>query len=414
MSSDSTVSSAPSNAIALKPPRRAVLRSLGPTLITAAVVIGPGTITVASKLGASQGYDLLWVIVVSAVFMWAFVTMAVRVAIVNEQSLLSVLARLYGRWLAVLVGVLAFTVVTAFQLSNYLACATALTALSGISENTWIAIVGTAGLFFLLLRQLYRAAEKVMSALVFAMVAAFAVNMFVSRPDWSAVAAGVIPGRWPGELTSLVVAMVATTFSVIAAFYQGALARQKGWGVQDLPLSRREAGLGLGLLATISCVILITAGTVLRGTEVSNAAALAGQFEPVMGPIAVWMFSLGFLAAAFSSVVINPMVGGGLLSDGLGLGDGVNDKWPRVLTGVAMVAGIVLAYVTLRSGTALEGIVLAQQSTVLAVPLCAIMLMILANDRRAVGAHRNGWGTNTIASLAILVLLILSVFRLLG
>ena len=218
MSSDSTVSSAPSNAIALKPPRRAVLRSLGPTLITAAVVIGPGTITVASKLGASQGYDLLWVIVVSAVFMWAFVTMAVRVAIVNEQSLLSVLARLYGRWLAVLVGVLAFTVVTAFQLSNYLACATALTALSGISENTWIAIVGTAGLFFLLLRQLYRAAEKVMSALVFAMVAAFAVNMFVSRPDWSAVAAGVIPGRWPGELTSLVVAMVATTFSVIAAF----------------------------------------------------------------------------------------------------------------------------------------------------------------------------------------------------
>ena len=414
MSSDSTVSSAPSNAIALKPPRRAVLRSLGPTLITAAVVIGPGTITVASKLGASQGYDLLWVIVVSAVFMWAFVTMAVRVAIVNEQSLLSVLARLYGRWLAVLVGVLAFTVVTAFQLSNYLACATALTALSGISENTWIAIVGTAGLFFLLLRQLYRAAEKVMSALVFAMVAAFAVNMFVSRPDWSAVAAGVIPGRWPGELTSLVVAMVATTFSVIAAFYQGALARQKGWGVQDLPLSRREAGLGLGLLATISCVILITAGTVLRGTEVSNAAALAGQFEPVMGPIAVWMFSLGFLAAAFSSVVINPMVGGGLLSYGLGLGDGVNDKWPRVLTGVAMVAGIVLAYVTLRSGTALEGIVLAQQSTVLAVPLCAIMLMILANDRRAVGAHRNGWGTNTIASLAILVLLILSVFRLLG
>ena len=414
MSSDSTVSSAPSNAIALKPPRRAVLRSLGPTLITAAVVIGPGTITVASKLGASQGYDLLWVIVVSAVFMWAFVTMAVRVAIVNEQSLLSVLARLYGRWLAVLVGVLAFTVVTAFQLSNYLACATALTALSGISENTWIAIVGTAGLFFLLLRQLYRAAEKVMSALVFAMVAAFAVNMFVSRPDWSAVAAGVIPGRWPGELTSLVVAMVATTFSVIAAFYQGALARQKGWGVQDLPLSRREAGLGLGLLATISCVILITAGTVLRGTEVSNAAALAGQFEPVMGPIAVWMFSLGFLAAAFSSVVIYPMVGGGLLSYGLGLGDGVNDKWPRVLTGVAMVAGIVLAYVTLRSGTALEGIVLAQQSTVLAVPLCAIMLMILANDRRAVGAHRNGWGTNTNASLAILVLLILSVFRLLG
>lgn len=414
MSSSPSLSTTPPHATTVESTRRGVCRSLGPTLITAAVVIGPGTITVASKLGASQGYDLLWVILVSAVFMWTFVTMAVRVAIVNNESLLSVLARLYGRWLAVLVGVLSFTVVTAFQLSNYLACATALNALSGISENTWIAIVGAAGLFFLLLRQLYRAAEKVMSALVFAMVAAFAVNMVVSRPDWSAVAAGVIPGRWPGELTSLVVAMVATTFSVIAAFYQGALARQKGWGVQDLSLSRREAAIGLGLLATISCVILITAGTVLRGMEVTNAAALAGQFEPVMGPIAVWMFSLGFLAAAFSSVVINPMVGGGLLSDGLGLGDGVNDKWPRLLTGIGMLAGIVLAYLTLRSGTALEGIVFAQHSTVLAVPLCAIVLMILANDRRAVGEHRNGWIINTLASLAIVVLLILSGFRLLG
>lgn len=414
MSSNSTLSSARSSTISVESPRRGVLRSLGPTLITAAVVIGPGTITVASKLGASQGYNLLWVILLSAVFMWTFVTMAVRVAIVNHESLLSVLARLYGRWLAVLVGILAFTVVTAFQLSNYLACATALTALSGISENTWIAIVGAGGLFFLLVRQLYRLAEKVMSALVFAMIAAFFVNMIVSRPDWTAVAAGLMPRPWPGEINSLVGAMIATTFSVIAAFYQGALARQKGWDVQDLSLSRREAAVGLGLLAIISSVILITAGTVLRGNPVTNAAALAGLFEPVMGPIAVWMFSLGFLAAAFSSAVINPMVGGGLLSDGLGLGDGVNEKWPRLLTAAGMVAGIVFAYLTLRSGTALEGIVLAQHSTVLAVPLCAIMLMILANDRRALGAYRNGWITNTLASLAIVVLLMLSGVRLFG
>lgn len=414
MPSSSNHSTNPSQATTVESKRGGVWRSLGPTLITAAVVIGPGTITVASKLGAGQGYDQLWVILVSAVFMWTFVTMAVRVAIVSDESLLSVVARLYGRWLAVLVGVLSFTVVTAFQLSNYLACATALTALSGISENTWIAIVGAGGLFFLLVRQLYRAAEKLMSVLVFAMVAAFVVNMIVARPDWGAVAAGIVPERWPKEINGLVVAMVATTFSVIAAFYQGALARQKGWDVKDLPLSRREAAVGLGLLATISCVILITAGTVLRGTPVTSAAALAGQFEPVMGPIAVWIFSVGFLAAAFSSVVINPMVGGGLLSDGLRLGDGVNDKWPRILTGVAMLAGIVLAYLTLRSGTALEGIVWAQHSTVLAVPFCAIMLMIMANDPRAVGAHRNGRITNAIASVAIAVLLVLSVFRLLG
>src|SRR5690606_31444685 len=97
-------------------------------------------------------------------------TMAARVGISNEESLLSVVARLYGRPLAVVVGVLAFTVTTAFQLSNYLACATALTTLSGVRETVWIGLVGAGGLLFLVVRELYGFAEKLMSVLVFAMV----------------------------------------------------------------------------------------------------------------------------------------------------------------------------------------------------------------------------------------------------
>lgn len=253
-----------------------------------------------------------------------------------------------------------------------------------------------------------------MSVLVFAMVLAFFVNMVVARPDWAAVAGGVIPSAWPAGFTTLIMAMVATTFSVIAALYQGALAQQKGWTEADLGLSRREAALGLGLLASLSCVIMITAGTVLRGAQVDSAAVMAEQFRPVLGPIPVWMFSLGFLAAGFSSVVTNPMVGGGLLSDGLGLGSAVNGKWPRVLTAVGMVAGMGTAYVTLKAGSAIEGIVWAQPTTVLAVPLCAAVLIVMANDRRAVGEHRNGWIANTVAGLALAVLITLNVMRLLG
>jgi Mn2+/Fe2+ NRAMP family transporter len=393
---------------------KGVFRSLGPSLITAAVVVGPGTITVASKLGAGLGYALLWVILLSVTFMWLFTTMAARVAILNKESLLSVAARLYGRPLAIAVGALAFLVTTAFQLSNYLACATALTALSGVGEPVWIAVVGAGGLVFLFVRQLYGFAEKAMSVLVFAMVAAFFVNLVASKPALTEVATGLVPRAWPAEFTGLAMAMVATTFSVIAALYQGALARQKGWREEDLGLSRREAAVGLGLLATISCVIMITAGTVLRGVQVDSAAVMAEQFRPVLGPVAVWLFSLGFLAAGFSSVVINPMVGGGLFSDGLGLGAGVNERWPRILTAVGMVAGMVTAWLTLRAGSAIEGIVWAQRSTVLAVPLCAAVLIVLANDRRAVGVHRNGWVANVVAGLALAVLIALNILRLRG
>lgn len=395
-------------------PQRSLLRSIGPTLVTASVVIGPGTITIASKLGAGQGYGLLWVVLFASWFMWLFATMSVRVAVTSGQSLPGAIARAYGRPAAVLMGILAFVVTTAFQLSNYLACATALNAITGISEALWILVVGLGGMAFLVARHLYRFAERAMAVLVFAMVVSFFANMAASRPDWSEVATGLVPSMWEPGTGGLVIAMFATTFSVIAAIYHGTLALQKGWTTHDLPLSRQEAAIGIGLLATITAVIMVTAAAALRGQEINSAAVLAEQFRPALGPLAVWMFSLGFLAAGFSSVIINPMVGGGLLADGLGLGSNTNEKWPRLLTAVGMVAGVVTAYLTLRSGSALEGIVMAQRATIVAVPLCAILLVLAANNPRLMGEACNRWPANVAAIIAIILLVAINVFRLLG
>ncbi len=69
-------------------------------------------------------------------------------------------------------------------------------------------------------------------------------------------------------------------------------------------------------------VIMITAATVLKpaGVEVNSAIDMAMQLEPLLGPLAKWMFLLGFWSAAFSSFIVNAMIGGTLLADGLGLG----------------------------------------------------------------------------------------------
>ena len=41
------------------------LRSIGPGLVTACVVIGPGSILTSSKVGAANGYNLIWVVCVA-------------------------------------------------------------------------------------------------------------------------------------------------------------------------------------------------------------------------------------------------------------------------------------------------------------------------------------------------------------
>jgi hypothetical protein len=55
---------------------KAWLRSLGPGLIAAAPVFGPGKVTIASIMGASYGFSLLWIVAVAMFFMVIFTTMA--------------------------------------------------------------------------------------------------------------------------------------------------------------------------------------------------------------------------------------------------------------------------------------------------------------------------------------------------
>ena len=392
--------------------RNGFLRSLGPGFITAAVVIGPGSVTVASKIGASAGMSLLWAVIVAGSFMMLYTAMSARIGVLNKQSLLTLVATNYGRWLAVIMGILAFVVCASFQMGNYLACSTALTTLTGIHEMVWMAAVGLMALLFVFAaRRLYQAMEKVMLALVMFMLAAFIINLIVSKPDLGEMFAGLIPRPWDGAMTGLITAMVATTFSVIAALYQSTMAQQKGWKSDDLRTGLTDTFVGMSILIGVSMIITMTSASVLRGATIADASDLAKQLEPLLGHASVVLFSLGFLAASFSSTVVNAMIGGGLLADSLGMGSDINANPSRIFTAIGMAVGLGAGIYTLCTNTPIGGIVLAQKSTILAVPLCALVMIVLANDKRVVGAHRNSLLANTWAVGAFLVLVWMSVYR---
>ena len=90
------------------PQPRRWYQALGPGLITACVVIGPGSILTSSKVGASQGYGMSWVVIASVVFMMTFTMMASRLGVVAKESPGKILTDSAGRWLAVLIGLSVF------------------------------------------------------------------------------------------------------------------------------------------------------------------------------------------------------------------------------------------------------------------------------------------------------------------
>jgi Mn2+/Fe2+ NRAMP family transporter len=386
-------------------------RKLGPGLITASVVVGPGSIVAASKAGAHYGYSLVWLLVSAALFMAAFTLMGARVGCASDRSILTLAADRFGRWLAAVVGISCFFVVAGFQFGNNLGVATAMEGIpitSGIPAWVWPVFFTAVSLFMLFaFKNLYQALEMLMKVLVGVMVVSFVANLFYTGIRPIEFVAGFVPSLPEGS-GQVARGMFPTTFSVVAALYVSHLVQEKRWKGSDSKTAGTDAMIGISMLCFISLTILCGAAGAFHGREVGElgtAGDLAQALEGLFGSASKFIFCFGLAAASFSSFLVNAMAGGGLLADGFGLSRSF-DRWPvKVFTTLALLVGMGVAVAVLAVGMSpVTSLLLAQASTLLAVPICAILLLILANDRRLMGNHKNGIVLNLIGALGFCVL----------
>ncbi len=388
-----------------------ILKSLGPGFIIASVVLGPGSITVASRMGSEYGYAFLWVIVVATIFMITYTSMGARFGVISNHSMLQAISDNYGRWFAVLIGISAFLSTSSFQFGNNLGIGIGMEGITGISERVWPLIFTPLGIILIFwAKNLYRVLENLMKLLVMIMILAFFINLLLSKPEIAPIARGFMPSKLSPESLNIVAALMATSFALAAAFYQSYLAQDKGWKKENLKTSLRDTYIGILLLALISATILITSATALhpRGIIVSSAADMAIQMEALFGNSARIIFSVGLCAAAFSSMMVNSVIGGGLLADGLGMGRSMNDRITKVFIICILLIGMLVA--VFFRGNVIYALIMAQASSMLAVPLIAVGLFLMLNNKKVMGVYRNNIVQNIIAVIGFLVIILMVYF----
>jgi manganese transport protein len=382
---------------------KSILKSIGPGFIIASVVLGPGSITVSSQIGSVYGYSFLWVIIISAIFMANYTSMSARFGVTNDNSILQTIAVKYGRWFAIAVGVSAFLSSLSFQFGNNIGVGIGMHGITGINERIWPLIFTPLAIILLFwAKNLYKILEKLMMVLVGIIIISFFINLTLTSPQIIPLAKGFIPQPVAGDQYSIVSALMGTTFCLAVAMYYSYLAQNKGWKKENLKSSLRDTYAGMFMLAFISCIIIITSAASLNpfGIKVNSAADMAIQLESLFGVYAKVIFSLGLCAAAFSSLMVNSVVGGGLLADGLGMGRSMNEKKPKIFILIILLAGMFIA-VFLR-GNIIYALIIAQASSILSVPLVAIGLIMVLNSKEIMGKHRNNWWQNVIAFMGLL------------
>ena len=333
--------------------------------------------------------------------------MGVRIGISSNDSFLTIIKNKWGKPISITAGIGIFMITASFQAGNTIGASLAFAELFNTSVFPWIIILTSAAIFLLFFRSFYRILEKIMIILVGIMLTSFIITFMLAKPDIGSLFRGLRP-TLPSGSASLSIALIASSFSIVGAFYQSYLVREKGWSKGQVKKGTREGITGILILGIISSLILVNAATILHplGIKVNSAADMGLALTPLYGKTATIIFMLGLFGASFSSLLGNATIGGSLLSDAFSLGNQLDKKTVRFMIILVMLfgAGISLKF----GGVPLELIVFAQGITVIIAPLIGILFLLIANDNNTLGKLKNNLWRNIVASAGIILLIFLA------
>ncbi|WP_129115723.1 Nramp family divalent metal transporter [Halegenticoccus tardaugens] len=384
------------------------LKSIGPGAMVAAAFIGPGTVTTASVTGAQFGYALLWTLAFSIIATMILQEMSARLGIVSREGLGEALRTQFDSPVAsaasIALVVSAIGIGTAaFEAGNILGGAAGLATLTGVSETTWAPLMGAcAGV--LLFTGRYELIERALVGLVAVMALAFVVAAALAGPDLGALALGFVPSVPEGSLF-LITGLIGTTIVGYNLFLHASSVQERWAGPEDLPECRTDTIASILVGGVITLAIVVAAAAVFPvGTNIEDVGQMAEQLEPVAGTNAKLLFSVGLFAAGFTSATTAPLAGAYATAGALGWERDLKSTRFRAIWGVILLVGVVSSVL---GYDAVQVILFAQVANGILLPVVALFLIAVMNNRDTLGANTNSAVQNVLGGIVTLVVIVI-------
>ncbi|WP_077604454.1 Nramp family divalent metal transporter [Oceanobacillus sojae] len=389
------------------------LKVIGPGAIITASFIGPGTVTTATRAGAGFGFALLWAVIFSIVATIILQEMVARIGIVTQQGLGENIRELFQnqilKFAAVWIVLIAVCVGCAAYISgDLLGTSLGVSYLTGISENHVAPIIGIIILILNLIGG-YKFIEKVMIVLIAVMSVTFITTMFVAGPDILGLFKGAFVPSIPEGSILMIIALIGTTVVPYNFFIHASTVGQKWNNINDLKAVRADTIISITVGGIITAAILITAGALIQGTEVTSVVQLASPLQPLMGDLAPIFISIGLFAAGFSSAIASPMGAAVTVSSFMRWEGGFSNKKYKTVFSAVIIFGIITSGLGFEP---LEVLLVAQALNGLILPLIAILIMIVVNKKNAMGKYVNALWLNIIGWLVTAVVIFLGTYSL--
>jgi Mn2+/Fe2+ NRAMP family transporter len=215
----------------------------------------------------------------------------------------------------------------------------------------------------------------------------------------------------------LVVAFVGTTITPYMQFYLQSAVAEKGIGEEELRLEQADAILGSVWTNVIALFIVVATAVTIGavGGTIASASDAALALEPVAGSLATGLFAVGLFGASVLAATIMPISTAFVICEAFGWESGVGKPWrdAPAFFGIYTFVLVFGALIVLLPGLdPIPAIIASQYLQGLLLPIVLVFMVLLVNDGRLMGRHRNGPIHNVITWLAVGLVIVLDLVLL--
>lgn len=373
--------------------------------VISAAFIGPGTVTVAAKAGASYGLSLLWALTFSVIATIVLQEGAARLTIASGKTLGETIAERFGgkSYLSWVIFLSVGLGCAAYEAGNILGAVSGAAILLDMDKNIWVIIIGL--LAYLVLRSgNISIISSTLGFVVAIMGFAFLSAAFSSNVSLSDVFVSAVIPEFPAGSSLLMVGLVGTTVVPYNLFLGSGIS--KGQSVQEMRV---------GLIWAVIIGGVISAAVLVVGVDIAGEfsfTALVERLENSMGGWASLLIGIGLLAAGFTSSVTAPLATAIAGQSVFPKSKGWENKgvYFRYTWLAVLATGLLFGISGIKP---IPVIILAQAVNGILLPFVACLLWVVLNSRSTMpDGFRNGLASNLLTGVVVMVSIFLGLNNL--
>jgi len=385
-------------------------RDIGPGVLIAAAFIGPGTVTLCTIAGASFGYSLIWAIVLSTFSTIVLQEMSLRIGLVTRMNLAEVLrTSIKSIFLNRLIILLIISSIiignTAYEAGNITGASLGISAIINYESINYIPVFIGLIAFVILYQGDYKILERSLVSLVIIMSVSFFITAIMTKPDITNLLNGIFKPQVNSSNLIVVLGLIGTTVVPYNIFLHSSLVSEKWNSIDKLKVARIESFISILLGGLVSLSIIITAASV-SNQNVTGVIDLAKGLEPLYGKFAIYFLGLGLFASGITSSITAPLAAAYVAKSCFGWNNSLKSNRFRLVWIFILITGVILSMININP---IEIIKFAQFSNSLLLPIIAIILLWLINDKNIINPKYNYKYQNIFGFFIVIISLILGI-----